>query len=67
MELLGENLSDLRRSLPKRQFSMLSTLMAAERMLRALKEVHDAGFIHRDIKPVRIQNLVAKILELAKS
>eukprot|EP01127_Copromyxa_protea_P003680 TRINITY_DN1347_c0_g1_i2.p1 TRINITY_DN1347_c0_g1~~TRINITY_DN1347_c0_g1_i2.p1 ORF type:complete len:396 (-),score=80.11 TRINITY_DN1347_c0_g1_i2:367-1554(-) len=51
MELLGDNLSDTRRSLPKRQFSLLTTLMVAQRMLIALKDVHDAGYVHRDIKP----------------
>jgi tau tubulin kinase len=52
MELLGENLSDLRRSLPKRHFSMLSTMMVAQRMLVAIREVHEVGYVHRDIKPV---------------
>lgn len=52
MELLGENLSDLRRTMQKRHFSVLSTLMLAERMLVAIREVHEVGYVHRDIKPV---------------
>lgn len=52
MELLGENLSNLRRQQQTHNFSLLTTLMLARQMLRCLKEVHERGFIHRDIKPV---------------
>lgn len=52
MELLGENLSNLRRQQPTHNFSLLTTLMLARQMLRCLREVHERGFIHRDIKPV---------------
>jgi len=51
MELLGENLSILRRRQSTHHFSLLSTLMLGMQMLRAVKEVHDAGYMHRDIKP----------------
>lgn len=57
MELLGENLSDLRRARSKRHFSMLTTMMLAEGMLIALREVHEAGYVHRDIKPVCMLSL----------
>eukprot|EP01126_Amoeba_proteus_P062639 TRINITY_DN8546_c0_g1_i2.p1 TRINITY_DN8546_c0_g1~~TRINITY_DN8546_c0_g1_i2.p1 ORF type:complete len:300 (-),score=89.29 TRINITY_DN8546_c0_g1_i2:72-971(-) len=51
MELLGENLSDLKRRQEGQHFSMLTTLVLAKKMLIALREVHESGYIHRDIKP----------------
>jgi len=51
MELLGENLSVLRRRQPTHKFSKLTTMALGLQMLRAIKEVHDLGYIHRDIKP----------------
>eukprot|EP01126_Amoeba_proteus_P017684 TRINITY_DN1863_c0_g2_i12.p1 TRINITY_DN1863_c0_g2~~TRINITY_DN1863_c0_g2_i12.p1 ORF type:complete len:317 (-),score=50.83 TRINITY_DN1863_c0_g2_i12:835-1785(-) len=51
MKLLGEDLSSLRNKQPTRTFSLLTTLMLARQMLRCIREVHERGFIHRDIKP----------------
>jgi len=51
MNLLGENLSNLRRKQTSHRFSLQCTLMLGMQMLRALKEIHDMGYIHRDIKP----------------
>jgi tau tubulin kinase len=51
MDLLGENLSVLRRKQASHHFSLLCTLMLGMQMLRAIKEVHETGYIHRDIKP----------------
>jgi len=53
MELLGENISELRRRQPNEQFSMLTTLKLGMQMLVAIEAVHDLGYLHRDIKPVR--------------
>jgi serine/threonine protein kinase len=41
--------------LPNKKFSMKSTLMIISQCLERLKEMHDLGIIHRDMKP---ENLV---------
>jgi len=51
MELLGENISELRRRQPDGKFSLGSSLKLAMQMLKALEAVHDLGYIHRDVKP----------------
>lgn len=51
MELLGENISELRRRQPNGRFSMLTTLKMGMQMLKAIEHVHDLGYLHRDIKP----------------
>jgi len=51
MDLLSTNLSELRRRRKTGMFSLLTTAMLAIQMLRSLMEVHNAGYVHRDIKP----------------
>lgn len=51
MELYGENLSNLRRKQRDATFSLTTMCMLGRQILRCLKEVHNAGVLHRDIKP----------------
>jgi len=51
MELLGDNLSELRRNQPAGRFSISTTLKLGTHMIRAIEAVHEMGYIHRDIKP----------------
>ena len=53
MQLLGDNLSTLRKNCTATncRFSWNTTRYLGQEMLRALKEVHTVGYIHRDVKP----------------
>ncbi|KAK5978564.1 Serine/threonine-protein kinase [Trichostrongylus colubriformis] len=51
MSLLGKELSEIRRRLPNRKISLPSTLRISIQVVRALQDIHEAGFIHRDVKP----------------
>ncbi|KAJ3442201.1 tau-tubulin kinase [Anaeramoeba flamelloides] len=51
MELLGKNLSSLRKTRPSQRFSLATTIKLGIEMIFSIEEMHQAGFIHRDIKP----------------
>lgn len=51
MELLGDNLSELRRKTTTGKFSMASTLLLGIVFIRSLEQIHDLGYLHRDVKP----------------
>ncbi len=51
MQRLGRNLSCLRRDMPDVRFTLSSTLRAGVEMARAIDAVHQAGFVHCDVKP----------------
>ena len=51
MELLGENLSNLRKRQPRGAFSMATVCRLGCEMVEALQAVHGMGVMHRDVKP----------------
>ncbi|KAK5982769.1 Serine/threonine-protein kinase [Trichostrongylus colubriformis] len=51
MRLIGRSLWDLRIRTPKRKFSMVTSIRAAEQTLAGIRDLHMCGYIHRDIKP----------------
>lgn len=51
MELLGDNLSELRRKTSTGKFSMSTTLLLGIVFIRSLEQIHDLGYLHRDVKP----------------
>eukprot|EP00960_Hanusia_phi_P037395 752921-Hanusia_phi.AAC.6 len=51
MELLGDNLSELRRRRPNGRFSLWTTVRLGIQMVQAVKAIHELGYLHRDVKP----------------
>ncbi|KAI9222625.1 kinase-like domain-containing protein [Blastocladiella britannica] len=51
MELLGTNLSDLRKQMPGSKFSAATTAILGRQMMEGLEWVHQVGYLHRDVKP----------------
>lgn len=54
MNLLGPNLSELRKRQSHQTFSMSTTLRLGIQILDALQALHNCGFLHRDLKPSNI-------------
>ncbi|KAH0795568.1 CK1 family protein kinase [Histomonas meleagridis] len=54
MELLGPSLTDVRKILPNKSYSISSTIRLGIEILRALEAFHSLGFIHRDVKPSQV-------------
>lgn len=50
----GRNLADLRRTMTRGTFSVSTTLRLGKQILEAIESIHSVGFLHRDIKPVRL-------------
>ncbi|TGZ59898.1 hypothetical protein CRM22_008825 [Opisthorchis felineus] len=51
MTLQGKNLAELRRLVPNSNFSLGTALRIVIQCLDALRTLHEAGFLHRDVKP----------------
>ena len=51
MDYLGPNLDTIMNKLPKKKFSVKTSLMVMIQCLERLKNLHDKGIIHRDMKP----------------
>src|SRR6185437_12370144 len=49
-DLMGESLSDLFYRCG-RKFSLKTVLMLGQQMISRLESVHNAGIVHRDVKP----------------
>uniref|UniRef100_A0AC34QYM9 Protein kinase domain-containing protein n=1 Tax=Panagrolaimus sp. JU765 TaxID=591449 RepID=A0AC34QYM9_9BILA len=51
MEMLGRNLSDLKKKTKLKRFTIGTVLRVGQQALLGIKAVHDVGFLHRDVKP----------------
>ncbi|TPX66583.1 hypothetical protein SpCBS45565_g04336 [Spizellomyces sp. 'palustris'] len=51
MQLLGPNLSEIRRNTPGHRFPLQTVTEMALQMLQAIQALHGIGVVHRDIKP----------------
>ena len=50
-DLLGPNIQDIMDNIEGKKFTMKSTLILTEQRLQRLKDLHNKGIIHRDMKP----------------
>ena len=50
MELLGSNLTKIKRNFPNQRMPRPYATQILIQMLDAIEIVHEAGFIHRDVK-----------------
>lgn len=51
MQLLSQNVSDLRKQSPFKRFSRPTMARIVIQGIAALRDIHQVGYIHRDIKP----------------
>ncbi|VDK42175.1 unnamed protein product [Cylicostephanus goldi] len=51
MSLVGPSLEDIRKNIVGRNFSKSTGMQAAYQTLQAIGDLHEIGYLHRDIKP----------------
>lgn len=51
MSIQGKNLAELRRSMPRGQFTLSTSMRLCFQILTSIRAIHEVGFLHRDIKP----------------
>ncbi|KRZ79695.1 putative serine/threonine-protein kinase [Trichinella papuae] len=54
MDLLGPNLDELLQNSAEKQFTEKNAIYLAIQMLEAVEDIHNAGYLHCDIKPSNI-------------
>lgn len=51
IELLGENLEDLMKTMSGKRFTTFTVLNIVDQLLRRVQQLHEKDYIHRDLKP----------------
>uniref|UniRef100_A0AC34GS40 Protein kinase domain-containing protein n=1 Tax=Panagrolaimus sp. ES5 TaxID=591445 RepID=A0AC34GS40_9BILA len=51
MELVGQSVYAIQKSQPKREFSITTAIKLGLQTLEAVENLHEIGYLHRDIKP----------------
>ncbi|KAE9420067.1 hypothetical protein Angca_005956, partial [Angiostrongylus cantonensis] len=64
MGLVGKSLEDIRRTILLRNYSKSTAMNASLQTLQSIWDLHDLGYLHRDIKP---QNFAIGLGELEKT
>uniref|UniRef100_A0A8R1IRC6 Protein kinase domain-containing protein n=1 Tax=Caenorhabditis japonica TaxID=281687 RepID=A0A8R1IRC6_CAEJA len=64
MSLLGKEIDDIRKRMPQRRISAPSTIRIFIQLVKALQDIHEAGFVHRDVKP---SNMAVPYIRLGRT
>ncbi|VDM46925.1 unnamed protein product [Toxocara canis] len=51
MELVGRSIDRIQREMPDRNFSLRTSIKLALQTVESIEDLHEIGYIHRDIKP----------------
>ncbi|KAK6101787.1 Protein kinase domain family protein [Brugia pahangi] len=51
MQLVGTSVDKLQKQQPKKHFTLSTTIKLSLQTLEGIKDLHDLGYLHRDIKP----------------